>query len=244
MNRLSDDALRRVVGALDAHLRVSDGYLCDASCSRALGAYGWELQIASAVSETLKHVERSLRTTMNRELVALAGRADWWSVSHIRLHSWALEDIGRARSQLVKLGRTATPQDVTGRLMFGFWTSLLGSASGADYETQLWRPALHKAFPGYRGERRKVYQRVEFLRRLRNQADHPDDEPIGDRDLVEAVRTVALVLGWIDPAVADWVEATSRVPAVLAARPAKCTGCSPLPRQRTGASQQDGTVRP
>lgn len=240
---LSGPPLNRVAAVLDARNRVSPGRLCGPSCSRTLEAYAWELQIAGACSESLKHVERALRGALTRELCGLAGRADWWASPGIRLHGWAECEIAKAREQLRRQGKAITPQTVTARLTFGFWTSLLGNASGADYETRLWRPALHRAFPGYRGLRRNVYQRVEFLRKLRNRADHPDDEPIGDADLEAALHTVELVLGWIDPAAATWVLAISRVPDVLSARPNICGGCRPMPRQRPASAEADRPVR-
>ena len=229
---MSGPVLQRVAITLEAYNRVSPGSLCGASCDHTLAAYGWELQIAGACSETLKHVERAMRVALSRELRAFSGRPDWWASQRVTLHGWAEGEIAKAGDHLRRNGKPPTPTAIAARLTFGFWTSLLGNASGADYETRLWRPALHRAFPGHRGPRRDVYQRVEFLRKLRNRADHPDDEPIGDLDLMAAMHTVELVVGWIDQDAAAWVLARSRVPAVLSARPRACPGCTTVPRQR------------
>ena len=83
---------------------------------------------------------------MHRRLSDLFGRSDWWDAPSLRLHNVARRIAADALDEVVRRRRIPTPDRVVAELPFGFWVSLLGS--GSDYETRLWRPALHHAFPG------------------------------------------------------------------------------------------------
>jgi hypothetical protein len=50
------------------------------------------------------------------------------------------------------------------------YVSLLGRGDG--YDQRLWRPALYRAFPGYRGPRQNLHRKVDYLRIFRNKIAH------------------------------------------------------------------------
>ncbi len=107
--------------------------------------------------------------------------------------------------------------------MFGFWVNLL--ASGNDYETRLWRPALHQAFPGYEGRRGPLHRDLYHVRLLRNRIAHY--EPIHKRHLAADHSTIVRVLSYLSPETAAWVELNDRVPEVLARRRDVCAAVVP-----------------
>ena len=112
-----------------------------------------------------------------------------------------------------------TPEQFVASMSLGFWVRLLGRGGNiyrgrkADYETTLWRPALHKAFPGR--PRRSVQQRLDRLRQLRNRIAH--HEPIFNRNLGEDYENLLEAVGWISEDVRTWVEAHSILPETLRA---------------------------
>ena len=112
----------------------------------------------------------------------------------------------------------STPGHVVAALSFGFWVTLCSSGGSALYENRLWRPALHRAFPFYRGPRRQVHQRLEHMRLFRNRIAH--HEPIHYRHLAADYDTILTIVGWVSVEFAAWVAARSRVPALLAIKPA------------------------
>ncbi|GAA1880408.1 hypothetical protein GCM10009687_55860 [Asanoa iriomotensis] len=109
------------------------------------------------------------------------------------------------------------PGHVVAALPFGFWVGLVSAGRGRNYETMLWRPAIHRAFPHYRGPRPPVHQRLETLRLLRNRIAH--HEPIHSRHLAADYGSLLSVAGWLSPAFEGWIKSTSRIPALLAGRP-------------------------
>ena len=104
-------------------------------------------------------------------------------------------------------------------MSLGFWVRLVGrggSVNGgrkADYDRTLWRPALHRAFPGH--PRREVQQRLDRLRQLRNRIAH--HEPIFDRDLKKDHDGLLEAVGWISSEVRAWIELHSNLPDALRA---------------------------
>jgi hypothetical protein len=56
------------------------------------------------------------------------------------------------------------------------------------------------------------------MRLFRNRIAH--HEPIHYRHLAADYATILLILGWVSPDFAAWVDGRSRVPVLLAAKPA------------------------
>lgn len=187
---------------------------CVGSRAAAARLYAWNIQASAAFHAPLGCLEVACRNAMHRQLSALFGREDWWDAAELRLHYTAQRIANDARRDLVRRRHTVTPARMVAELPFGFWVSLPGS--GTDYENRLWRPALHRAFPGYRGRRVVLHRELDACRLLRNRIAH--HSPIYKRDLDADHARILRLLGYVSWDYADWVEAHDRVPAVLAAR--------------------------
>jgi hypothetical protein len=144
----------------------------------------------------------------------LFGREDWWDAPELALHHTAQRIVGEAGREILRRRGAITAGRMVAELPFGFCVSLLGS--GTDYETRLWRPALRRTFPGYRGRRAMLHLELDACRRLRNRIAH--HEPIYKRDLGADHARILRLLGYLSLDYAAWVQAYDKVPAVLAAR--------------------------
>ncbi|MGI5492743.1 hypothetical protein [Microtetraspora malaysiensis] len=150
-------------------------------------------------------------------------KVDWWAASNLFLDPIALQKIASAKADVDRARTVPTTGHVIASLMFVFWVSLLANSN--DYETRLWRPALHKAFPGYSGRRGALHRDLYHVRLLRTRIAHY--EPIHGRHLTADHATVLRVLGYLSPEVADWVRLNDRVPEVLARRRDVCAATVP-----------------
>ncbi|GII95374.1 hypothetical protein Ssi02_56050 [Sinosporangium siamense] len=189
--------------------------LCGGQLTRALRLHCWNTEISEAFYGPLQYLELALRTVITREMSALLGQPDWWDNPTADLHFGAAQRIGEARRQLARSGLSGTAEQITDELPFGFWVSLLGS--GNTYDQRFWRTGLHRAFPGYRGRRRDLHRKLDYLRILRNKIAHHG--AIHHRHLSADHDAVLECLGFIAPELATVVRRYSRVPVVLARRP-------------------------
>ncbi|MFI7308256.1 hypothetical protein [Streptomyces hygroscopicus] len=179
--------------------------------ARALRRYVWNIEASAAFFGPLHILEVVMRNAMHQRLQVLFGRADWWSDPAANLHHPARRMALSAIDQVVKDKPRHAPADVVPALTFGFWVSLLGR--GNDYETRLWRPALHRAFPGFRGKRTVLHSELQHLRKLRNRIMH--HEPIHHRHLAADHATLLRAIGYVSAETADCVQRFDRVPQVL-----------------------------
>ncbi|GAA0434489.1 hypothetical protein Acor_08950 [Acrocarpospora corrugata] len=113
--------------------------------------------------------------------------------------------IADAAKQVTRAGLSAAPDRIVEELSFGFWVSLLGS--GNNYDQHLWRPALYRAFPGWRGRRRDLHLKLDYLRVLRNKIAH--HAPIHHRHLTVDHDRVLECLGYVDAGLARWSAQSS-----------------------------------
>lgn len=97
--------------------------------------------------------------------------------------------------------------------MFGFWRYLSSSA----HEVTLWRPYLHHAFPAGTG-RHDVDFRVGELHELRNRVAH--HEPVLTVNIASKHQSLLELSGLLEPELAAHIRATSRLPELIANRPA------------------------
>jgi hypothetical protein len=184
----------------------------------AIALYQWNSATAAAFGEDLGHLEVVLRNALHQQLTFWHGAAGlpghWYDPPLTVLDHHRQQDIADAQSRLRRAGKPESPGRVVSELMFGFWRFLLDS----KYQTTLWAQALRYAFPHLVPQRRSdVYTPLNALHRLRNRIAH--QEPIHQLSLVDHHRALLLVAGFIDPGIAAWLAASSRVPALLAVRP-------------------------
>ena len=182
---------------------------------RAVRLYRWNSMASSAFFGPIHMLEVSLRNAIHEQL-ADTWSTQWWTDPRCRLTATHTTMVHQAIADLQRQKHATAPPDVVAALSFGFWVSLLGSGGrGANYETNLWRPALHLAFPNrpHPSRRKAVHRELDFLRVFRNRIAH--HEPIFDRHLAADHDSLLRVLDWIDHDVSAWTKQHSRVPAVL-----------------------------
>ncbi|MEO7196347.1 MAG: hypothetical protein ABIZ05_16295 [Pseudonocardiaceae bacterium] len=175
--------------------------------------YWWNVEVSAAFYTPLHCLELSLRNALHARLCVRFDRVDWWSTA-------PLSDNGkRIVSDAVQkmVGRTSqryVADDVVAELSFGFWVSLL--SRGAAYDRTLWVPALHRAFPFYRGRRQVLHDNLLAMVLLRNRIMH--HEPVHHRDLRADHAKIYRLLGYISPRMVKELGAFDRVGEVLRRR--------------------------
>ncbi|WP_326825191.1 hypothetical protein [Streptosporangium sp. NBC_01756] len=180
--------------------------------ARALELYRWNIEVSEAFYCPLHCLEVSLRNSQHTHLSAMFGRADWWVVAPLRKHE--MTKIAQAERNLRDKGASVpTADDVVAELSFGFWVSLLSRS----YDRYLWVPVLHRAFPRYSGRREALRDNLQAMVLLRNRVMH--HEPIHHRRLEADHMKIYRLLGYLEPAVVDWLRDFDRVPEVLSRRP-------------------------
>ncbi len=139
---------------------------CAGNHSRAVQQYSRYAEICSELWLPIGHTEVLLRRAMQTALVRAWGD-DWFeqigfcSALTDRHQDQLAEAIGRA-------GGNLTSDAVSAALGFGFWRLLLART----YDRSMWTPHLRHAFPGYRGARAALYERVNALNDDRNIIGH------------------------------------------------------------------------
>lgn len=201
---------------------------CDNDLNRALDLYAWNARIAAAFLEDLGRLEVILRNRFDEALTALvssAGQTSYWfdqPALFPGLHGErALDDLGKAKLRATQNGRLPTTRSrVIAELSFGFWRFLCAER----YLTSLWSPALASQFPNHPTPdnaiqiRADVDFRMARLHFLRNRVAH--HKPIHRRALADEATSILELSQWMCSDTHGWISALSRIPAVLASRPA------------------------
>jgi hypothetical protein len=183
----------------------------------AIELYRWNGELIGAFWETLGHVEVLLRNTLATRMRArqhrLRRRVSWLADPQLKLDQRGSEDIVTAQTRVRTKGKLPGDGQVISELSFGFWRFLIARR----YQTVFW-PDLAAGFPYAPSRNRAVVEQpVVRLHEFRNRLAHQQrvwSEPVADR-----YADCLLLTGYIDPRVTDWIEATSRVRTVLAAKP-------------------------
>lgn len=191
---------------------------CARDLGKALRLYGWNIEVSAAFYGPLSCLEVLLRNAIHRELATLFVRYDWWSAPGVNLHRQAQLEVERAQDKIHQNRRRKTHDRMVAELPLGFWVSLLGQ--GNDYEMRLWRPALHRAFPGYRGRRKPLHDALDHVRFFRNRIAHY--EPIHHRHLEADHGKIIQLIGYVSPEAVECVRSFDRVPDVLARKMHVC----------------------
>ena len=216
LDRLSCDRLR-------SYLEDSDN-----DPNRALDLYAWNAQIAAAFLEDLGRLEVVLRNRFDEALTALvssAGHSSYWfdqSALFPGHHGErALDDLARAKLRATQNGRLPTARSrVIAELSFGFWRFLCAER----YLTSLWSPALASLFPNHPTPENAIQIRADVdlrmarLHFLRNRVAH--HKAIHRRALADDATSILELALWMCSDTHAWISGLSRIPAVLASRPA------------------------
>ncbi|UWZ60180.1 hypothetical protein Daura_48565 [Dactylosporangium aurantiacum] len=183
---------------------------CGGDVAAAWHLHAWNIRISAAFFPVLQFVEVALRNKLNRELSARFGRANWWSVAPLNEHGERL--VKHALEKVSAPFSSQSANDVVAKLTFGFWVSLISQT----YDRTLWVPALHRAFPHYRGRRDVLHAELRQVLGLRNRVMH--HEPIHRHDLAASHATIYRLFGYMSSDLAAAVRPTDEVPRVLRLR--------------------------
>jgi hypothetical protein len=182
----------------------------DGDMAAAIQLYWWNVDISAAFYAPLHCLEVALRNAVHQQLAITVGRTDWWVV--VPLHENGLRMVEDARGKLAARACTGTADDVVAGLSFGFWVSLVSNT----YDRSLWVPCLHKAFPCYRGPRRRLHSDLRTMLLFRNRIMH--HEPIHHRHLKADHRTILRLLGYLSPSMVGQLKSYDRVEVLLQRR--------------------------
>lgn len=182
--------------------------------THAVDHYRWNLEVSEAFYPALSCLEIIFRNALHEQLTALYGRPDWWASAPLERDDVYMVERARADARRRKRA-AATADDVVAALPFGFWVAMISTR----YDRYFWVPALHKAFPNYRGTRKALHENLETMRRFRNRIMH--HEPIHHRHLEADHAKIYKLLGYIEPKACAWLHQFDRVPEVLARRPGR-----------------------
>lgn len=212
---------------------------------KAVALYRWNLQLASALFETLTLTEVVLRNAMDAQLKIWNSRqhdrtgvlhpAEWTTDAARPLRSLtrnACENAHRAAST-ARAGRPHTHprkyaaishDDMIAQLTFGVFVRLLPTPDQADKNFRarhiLWTQALRHAFPNtscHDPDGYGAFGRADRLRTLRNRVAHA--EPLLSVNPLHRLRDAGRLLASIDHTTAGWVMGISRVARVANQRP-------------------------
>ena len=143
---------------------------------------------------------------------------DMWFERHDLL-DWQKGTLQEARDQLTTYRKPHEPGRIVAELSFGFWSSMFNS----PYEHTWYADGaalLENVFPHLPRTlrtRKKISQRVERIRRLRNRVFHY--EPIWNKtDLQERHGQIHEALAWINIEIRDVVALSDRFDSVLGGR--------------------------
>jgi hypothetical protein len=215
-----EDILDALVASLSPERIATYTAAANGDRAKAMRLYTWNTAVSAAFYGPLQGLEVALRNAMHRALTGTYGHA-WYDNGACQFDAGTLSRIAGAKDDLRRDRYQVDPPHLVAALPFGFWVTLLGhggraAALGApkrNYEMTLWRPCLHKAFPGIRARRTDVHRRLDYLRTFRNRIAH--HEPIFTRHLEADYASILTVAGWICPKTRDWIAHHSRVESVL-----------------------------
>lgn len=200
--------------------------------TRALALYEWNAELASAMLHDLSHLEVGIRNAYDRALLQhpVTNGGDWLeppTYTALLPPHWDTDRAGNPQDKnstprgQIKNARKAAgyaagglvPRGkVVAELMFGFWSYLTDSL----HEKTLWVPALHKAFvPG--ADRKTLHAAMAELRDVRNRVAH--HESVFDQRPENVRRSIIYVARNLSPDLQSHLTATSRLPALLKAKP-------------------------
>lgn len=181
----------------------------------AISLYEWHAELASACFQTVHHFEVLVRNTIDEHLgrdQAQSPIRDTWLMDFNILQPNGVKQVIVAVERLEK-GKDITRGRVIAGVSFGFWAGLFSK----EYE-EVWRQHLRHAFPNGAITRKHLTQPMRLIQRFRNRVAHHDcllAHSVDDR-----VDDMLQIADWIDADAKRWLAEQSRVPQLLAERPA------------------------
>lgn len=207
--------------------------------AKASRLYIWNARLSAAYWPAIAMVEVAIRNALNVQLCKKIGCTPeiGWHVDALsdrpRIHLYSREldklnksltSFDRKHDQLSGPRRIEpTGDDVVGGTSLGLWVALCGEGAPKvdfryNYHRNLWRPALHKAFPGYEGPRIQdkpgpIRDALREFERLRNRIAH--HEPIYMFKHAYQLSNLLRLASWLDDSLATFLRKNDQVTPVL-----------------------------
>lgn len=186
---------------------------------RAIELYLWNTAVSAAFYGGLQALEVGLRNAIHRELSRAYGPA-WYDEPRFRKIDPQLgASIDDTRNNLRKQHRAVSTGRLVAGISFGFWTRLYSHGKLGVYENYLWRPALHRTFPGAIPPLKRGFlaNELDAVRLFRNRIAH--HEPIFNRNLQAELARIRDLSNAMYPGLGDWIDHHSRCSTLFADRP-------------------------
>lgn len=203
--RYDGATMRALYAAISSERLTRYLKLAEGDKRRALQQYAYNAALGSAFHGPLQALEVTLRNAVHIAITEERG-VNWFDGPG--LEQPQQDAVRNAKEDLRWERGPQDPGRIVAGLSFGFWVALFAKR----YEKELWRPVLHQCF-NPRQDRRRLHDRLNRLRRLRNRIVH--HEPILHWDLRADHDLILWVLDLLSPETRNWVEHHSRVPGVL-----------------------------
>ncbi|WP_323161543.1 hypothetical protein [Pseudomonas fluorescens] len=181
----------------------------------AAQAYVHNMRIAESLVSIFHVLEVALRNAIQREMVREYQREDWFEEFDGSTNgdlASSYEKVADARTSLKKRGVTASADDITAELSFGFWTSLFNRKAFPDVSKPLMRVFHHAPKNSKKAD--VIRSRLNNARDLRNRCFH--HEPLLWQPIYFLHRDITEIVQWIDPGLCTWLKANDRLPAAVA----------------------------
>jgi hypothetical protein len=172
--------------------------LASGNRAKAHSRYIHNVKVSASLFQVIGGFEVALRNSIHLVLSQAFGSDAWYTA--LAWKKYEFEALSTAKNQIRSRKKQIVPGRIVAELTFGFWCGL----ASRPYESLLWIPHLHKAFPHKRLGRKDAFDRLDKIRRLRNRIAH--HECIVHLDLQAEYTNVIEAVGWICPTTRKWIE--------------------------------------
>ena len=183
----------------------------DSEC-QVIARYVWNACLCESLYVPLQHLEVTLRNALYHSVAIYKKRdnSQWLDENSRWLFDKERDAIWAAKSNLSRMGKSATQEQLISELTLGFWTGLLRG----DYEQDLWPRLVIYVFPQFPPNRRPrqiLAQRLTDIRHLRNRVFH--HEPIWNRGALQAeYNDLVEAIGWLNTSMMAVTQACETFP--------------------------------
>jgi len=181
--------------------------------AKAISLYECNISLAESCYPSLSVFEVTLRNAINRELVTMAGRDDWYvTFANIPGLKNLNRYITQASKQIAGRHETITPSKIVAELTLGFWVSLFNS----EYERILWKH-LRRAFPYMPKpikQRKNISAPLNNFRRFRNRVFHNESICWNLNAARDIHANIILIIGWMNKDIPAWLSNLDRFDSV------------------------------
>lgn len=187
--------------------------------NRAICLYLWNANISSSFLFPIHIYEVTVRNAISNALTIVYG--DKWPWNNNFLRSLPCNKKGYSpRCDLIQVTKKMTfTSKVIPELKFIFWQNMFTK----KHDTRIWNNNLFQVMPNITKKgsisyiRSNIYKNMEIIRNLRNRISH--HEPIFNRNLQEDYNNIILLINFINPKMASWVDDNQLVTTYLKNKP-------------------------